>query len=78
MSVLPECIYVHHSHAQCLRKEEEDTNDLKQEVIVSCQMGAGKQTLVLCKNRKCSFLLSQLSSTSFLLFIPSDPSLGEC
>lgn len=68
---------MHHSHARCLRKAEEDTNDLKQEAIMNGQVGAGKQTLVLCKNRKCFFLLSQLSSPSFLLFIPSDSSLGE-
>lgn len=76
MFCLSVCIYMHHSHARCLRKAE-DTNDLKQEAIMSCQVGAGKQTLILCKNGKCSFLLSQLSSPSFLLFTPSDPSLGE-
>lgn len=45
----------------------------KDTMIVSCQLGAVNRTQVLCKNNKCSELLSHLSSPSSSIYNKVSP-----
>jgi hypothetical protein len=65
------CMYVHCVHSWCLQKSEEDIGSLELELqmVVGTHVNAGNWTWVLCKNNKCPYLLSHLSSPAFHYFL---------
>lgn len=64
MCVLPVYMYVRHVCACCPWRSEEGIGSPRTGVstVVNHQVGAGNQAPVLCKNNKCSQLLSHLSN----------------
>lgn len=53
MYVSPTCMFVYYACAWCLQRPEEDIRspELELQKVVSCHVDAGRQNLVLCKNR---------------------------
>jgi hypothetical protein len=64
VNFLSVCIYEHYMLAWCLWTQEACINflGLELQTVVSCHIGAGNSPWVLCKNSKCSYRLSHLSS----------------
>lgn len=54
MGYLPACMFVHHGHAGECKAQKRSLGPLEFQAIVSYHVGAGNQTLLLCKSCKCS------------------------
>lgn len=53
VNVLPECIYAHHTRAQCPGGQREVRSGAEVQMVMSCYVDSGNQTLVFFKSN-CS------------------------
>lgn len=60
MGVLPKCVYVHHRDAVLTWTRR--GHGLEFQMASGCHVDAGNGPWIFCKNSKCSYLLSHLSS----------------